>query len=105
MSSPVGNVTYKYQSPTKFYNASVTIDTLSSSAGTTGNTSILYSLNGNSWTVLNSTTAKGAALNANIPIANSTVFYVMLRSDTDSLNSENPVTDYSINYVNYNYAS
>ena len=103
MTLPIGNVTYRYTTPTIFRNASVLVKTVSSSDGTTGNTSIHYSLNNETWTIANSTTLKGYTMSATLPVDGEKIFYVRLVSNTNNFNSENPVDSYEVNWTQYQY--
>ena len=94
MTSATGNVTYKYRSVTGFYNATVKAVTQTTSDGTTGNTSVWYGFDNSTFTIINSTIQKGYTMSSAIPVNGVSEFYVMLKSDTDNFNSENPIVLY-----------
>lgn len=104
MTSAIGNVTYRFTSPTQFFNASVRVVTQAGLFDGGGNTSIHYSLDNVTWVALASSTAQGANLTGTIPVNGRSTFYVMLSSNTNNFNNQNPILFYSVNYTQYQYA-
>ena len=105
MTSLVGNITYRFTSPTIFYNASVSISTLSGIEEGGANTSMWYSYDNSTWNILNSTISAGVNLVSQVPVNGKNVFYIMLASDHFGYNLETPINYYGINYTQYQYAS
>jgi hypothetical protein len=105
MTSNFGNITYKFDSITQFYNASVYIRTANTDYNSpTGNTSIWYGFNNSTWTLLASSRTQGALVGGNIPVSGYSTFYIMLKSDISS-GGDNPVTELNVSYSNYDYSS
>ncbi|MDH3324290.1 MAG: hypothetical protein OEL89_01485, partial [Candidatus Peregrinibacteria bacterium] len=105
MTLPIGNITYMFDSVTKFYNASIYINTASSQSDSGGNTSVWYSLDNSSWEMLDSSTSIGDVVGGVIPVSYETIFYVMVQSDTNGFNNENPISNLTITYSDYDYPS
>ncbi|MFH0712010.1 MAG: CARDB domain-containing protein [archaeon] len=106
MIQQTGNITYKFTSATKFYNASAYVDTFSSPSDGGGNTSVWYSFDDSSYALLQSTTSSGVTIGGTIPADGYKNFYVKVISDVSSgFDKENPVTAIEINYSSYDYAS
>jgi hypothetical protein len=105
MTESVGNITYNFSTPTKFVWANVTIETGASETGGGANTSMWYGFDGVSWKLLNSTTQQNRVISGGVNISGNTSFYVMLRSDTNGLSYETPVTNFNVSYSSFDYAS
>jgi len=100
------NITYKFSSVTKFYNATAYIDTYATPSDPGGNTSVWYSFDDSSYTLLEATTSSGVTIGGTIPSDGETDFYVMVVSDISaSLDKENPMTAIEVNYTSWDYAS
>jgi hypothetical protein len=104
MTSAIGNITYRFSSPTRFYSADAYITTQLNPSDAGGTTSIYYSLDNSSWVELASTTSSNTQIGGSIPV-NSDSFYVMLESNTNNFNNENPITFFEVNTTNYEYPS
>jgi len=104
-SGNVGNLTYKFTSITKFYNASAYVETQTAGEGSDGggNTSVWFSLNASSWNILESSTTQGAWVGGYFDVQDAGEFFVKIESDISS--GENPVDDLQINYTHYDYPS
>ncbi len=106
MTSNIGNITYRYTSPTAFYNASVNVLTASTGNDGNGNTSIWYSYNATSWNLMNSSTSIGAMIRGSAPVNGRNEFYVMLKSVANTATgAENPISEYNISYTQWQYNS
>ncbi len=105
MNENLGNITYKFSAVTEFYNASVSMTTITPPIVIGGgNDTIYYSFDGESWTLLNWTTSSGVTVGGVIPNINGEdEFYVRFGSDKTS--GDNSVSAIEINYSNYNYSS
>jgi len=104
MTGSVGNITYNYSSVTEFYYANVTFETGSSESGGGANTSVWYGFDGQTWNYLNSTASQNTVVRGGVNISRNTSLYIMLKSDTNGLNSETPVTNFNVSYNNFDYA-
>jgi len=104
MNLTTGNITYRFDSMTQFYNASVYATTQTSQDEPGANTSVWYSLNNLTWTILSSSTSQGAYIGGVIPVDRYPVFYVRLQSD-HSGGLENPIDKLEVNYTHYNYSN
>ncbi|NMC33927.1 MAG: hypothetical protein GYA36_15905, partial [Veillonellaceae bacterium] len=105
MVSSQGNIIYRFDSPTLFYNASAYIETYANPLNPPGaNTSLWYSFDNSNWNLLSSTTLNGVIIGDTIPNLNgrSTV-YIKINSDTFSFSKENPVVRFEFNFSNYEY--
>ena len=106
MTSNVGNITYKYNSTTKFYNATAYIESYSSASPAGGNLSLWYSFDNSTWYILSSTDLTSTTVGGAIPnIDGKTIIYLRINSDTYSGTKENPLTRFEFNYTNYNYSA
>jgi len=103
MTDSIGNITYKFNSVTEFYNATAYITT-ATTADPGGNTSIWYSLDNSTWNILASSTTQGSTIGGSLPVKGREEFYIRIISDTHNFANENPVTRLEVNYTNYNYA-
>ncbi|MBT4135340.1 DUF87 domain-containing protein, partial [archaeon] len=101
----VGNVTYKFTSVTKFYNASVYVGTQTAADGSdgSGNTSVWYSSDYSSWNFVDSSTTQGVLVGGVLDIDGYSDVYIKIQSDMTG--GENPVTNLTINKTSYNYDS
>ncbi|MFH1364991.1 MAG: DUF87 domain-containing protein [archaeon] len=100
----IGNLTYKFNSPTQFYNSSILFIT-NESESPGANTSVWYSYNNSSYTYLNSTISNGVSVSASVPSYGKSVFYVQFRTNTSGLTKETPISSIQINYTNHEYFS
>jgi hypothetical protein len=106
MVSQVGNITYVFSSITKYYNASAYVVTDASPSDPGANTSVWYSFDDVSYTLLEASTSSGATIGGTIPVDGYTEFYVKVESDVSaSFDKENPVTSIEINHTSWDYAS
>ncbi|MFH0808261.1 MAG: Ig-like domain-containing protein [archaeon] len=104
--SNIGNVTYRFASVTGFYNATAYVVTDATPSDAGGNTSVWYSLNGSSFSLIDSNVSSGATIGGVVPVDEALEFYVMIQSDVSgSFDKENPVTSLEINYTSYEYPS
>ncbi len=103
MVGDVGNITYRFSSPTEFYNSTVYMSTAGSVIGG-GNDTIYYSFDNVSWNLLAETTLTGVSVGGLIPnLQGKNVFYVRFGSDKTA--GDNPVSAIEINQTSYGYSS
>jgi hypothetical protein len=104
MSSNSGNITYKFDSVTNFYNATAYIETYTPSNPPGANTSLWYSFDNVTWSILASTIDNGTIIGGEIPdIRGKTIIYIKINSDTFGGTKETPVTRFELNYTDYSY--
>ncbi len=103
MTGNTGNVTYHFTSLTKFYNVNITARTYHSSDNSGGNTSIYYSLDNSTWTILNSTTSLGTNMTSTL-VVNGNQFFVKIESNVAG-GKENPLSEILIDYTQYEYST
>ncbi len=102
----VGNITYKFDSESKFYNASAYIEIYNAPSDPGANTSLWYSFDNSTWSILNSTLANGITIGGAISgIAGKSSIYIRINSDTFGGTKATPVTRFEFNHTDYNYPS
>jgi len=99
-----GNITYKFNSLTEFYNATAYAQIGTGDIGS-GNISLWYSYDYSSWTALDSSVSQGALIGGVIPVDGYTEFYVKVEANFVDYAGDNPVTWMQINYSSYDYDS
>jgi hypothetical protein len=100
----LGNITYKFDSVTEFYDMDILFAT-NGSESPGANTSVWYSYDDSSYIYANSTTSNNAFVLATIPVDGEEIVYVQFRTNTQGLSVETPITAIQINYSNYDYYS
>ena len=104
MNLTTGNITYRFDSMTAFYNATIYATTQASQDEPGANTSVWYSLNNSTWIILGSSISQGAYVGGVLPVDRYSVFYVRLQSD-HTAGLENPIDNFEVNYTHYNYSN